>query len=163
MVDPLVVSNIAVISGGLATVLIPFGTEFWMFVLYCVPFALGVACFAALRSIICVELLGIEKLTNAYGMLMLFMGVAALIGPPFAGIFLIDFLNKINILALLKNLTNSFNMSFHVMGGLMILSGIVSLPLRTISAYEAKRNGISDENNAANSDVHELEPLNLSS
>lgn len=88
MVDSLVVSNVAVILGGLATALIPFGTKFWMFVLYCIPFALGVACFAALRSVICVELLGIEKLTNAYGTLMLFMGIAALIGPPFAGAFI---------------------------------------------------------------------------
>uniref|UniRef100_A0A915DRB6 Major facilitator superfamily (MFS) profile domain-containing protein n=1 Tax=Ditylenchus dipsaci TaxID=166011 RepID=A0A915DRB6_9BILA len=135
-VDPLVVSNIAVILGGLATALAPFLTTFWMFAVYCVPFAFGVACFAALRSIICVELLGIDKLTNAYGMLMLFMGIAALIGPPFA--------------ALLKNLTNSYNMSFHVMGCIMVLSGIVSLPLRAVSKYEARKAGTTVE----------MEPLN---
>lgn len=47
---------------------------------------------------------------------MLFMGVAALLGPPFA--------------ATLKNWTNSFDVSFYVMGALMIASGVVSLPLR---------------------------------
>ena len=95
------------------------------------------ACFAALRSIICVELLGIEKLTNAYGMLMLFMGVAALLGPPFA--------------ATLKNLTNSFDVSFYVMGALMVLSGALSLPLRRINKWEVEREQASNL---------ELEPLN---
>ncbi|KAI1725446.1 major facilitator superfamily domain-containing protein [Ditylenchus destructor] len=139
-VDPLVVSNFAVILGGTATVFAPFLTTFWQFgFLYCVPFAFGAACFAALRSIICVELLGIDKLTNAYGMLMLFMGIAALIGPPFA--------------ALLKNLTNSFNMSFYVMGGIMVLSGLISLPLRRINKYEMSRQ-------SGTSSPLEMEPLN---
>lgn len=41
-VDPLMVSNVALIIGGLATALIPFFTKFWMFALYCIPFAFGV-------------------------------------------------------------------------------------------------------------------------
>lgn len=43
------------------------------------------ACFSSLRAIICIELLGLEKLSNAFGMMMLCMGIAALIGPPLAG------------------------------------------------------------------------------
>lgn len=43
------------------------------------------ACFASLRTIIVVDLLGLEKLTNAFGLLLLFQGVAAVIGPPLAG------------------------------------------------------------------------------
>lgn len=43
------------------------------------------ACFASLRSVICVELLGLERLTNAFGLLLLFMGIASLIGSPLAG------------------------------------------------------------------------------
>lgn len=39
----------------------------------------------------------------------------------------------------MKNLTNSFNTSFHVMGFLMIMSGVLSLPLRQINRYEMKR------------------------
>ncbi|KAH7732080.1 Protein M03B6.2 [Aphelenchoides avenae] len=130
-VDPLVLSNWAVIAGGLATMLAPFLTSFWMYALYCVPFALGVGCFAALRSVICVELLGLEKLTNAYGILLLFMGVAALAGPPFA--------------AFLKNLTHSFDVSFYVMGALMTLSGAISLPLRAINKWELAKDGKLDE------------------
>jgi hypothetical protein len=57
-VDPLIVSNLALIVGGVATALAPLLDELWMFALYCFPFAFGAASFAALRSIICVELLG---------------------------------------------------------------------------------------------------------
>lgn len=49
-------------------------------------FFVPIACFSALRSIIVVDLLGLEKLTNAFGMLMMFQGVAAIIGAPLAGI-----------------------------------------------------------------------------
>lgn len=46
-------------------------------------------CFAAgyisLTSIILVDLLGLDKLTNAFGLLILFRGAAAIIGSPLAG------------------------------------------------------------------------------
>uniref|UniRef100_A0A1I8A2B8 MFS domain-containing protein n=1 Tax=Steinernema glaseri TaxID=37863 RepID=A0A1I8A2B8_9BILA len=139
-VDPLMVSNLAVIVGGVATVAVPFLSGFWMFVAYCVPFAFGVACFAALRSVICVELLGLEKLTNAYGILLLFMGVAALVGPPFA--------------AFLSDVTGNYDLSFYVMGTMMTLSGVISLPLRYINSREVGNRNRED----ALSDV-ELEHL----
>jgi hypothetical protein len=44
------------------------------------------ACFASLRSILIVELMGLDKLTNAFGLLLLFQGIAAAIGSPVAGI-----------------------------------------------------------------------------
>lgn len=43
------------------------------------------ACFSALRSILVVDLMGLEKLTNAFGILCLFQGLAAAIGAPIAG------------------------------------------------------------------------------
>lgn len=48
-------------------------------------FILG--CFATLRSIVIVELLGLDKLTNAFGLLLLFQGLASIIGSPVAGNF----------------------------------------------------------------------------
>jgi hypothetical protein len=49
------------------------------------------ACFASLRSILIVELMGLDKLTNAFGLLLLFQGIAATIGSPIAGIIEIAF------------------------------------------------------------------------
>jgi len=43
------------------------------------------ASFATLRSVITVELLGLEKLTSAFGLLLLFQGLAVTIGSPIAG------------------------------------------------------------------------------
>lgn len=45
------------------------------------------AVFASLRSIIVVDLVGLEKLTNAFGLLLLFQGMAAAVGSPVAGTF----------------------------------------------------------------------------
>lgn len=50
-----------------------------------VKISLVAAVFASLRSILVVDLLGLEKLTNAFGLLLLFQGVAAAIGAPLAG------------------------------------------------------------------------------
>jgi len=49
------------------------------------------ACFASLRSILIVELMGLDKLTNDFGMLLVFQGIAAVIGSPIAGVKGIDF------------------------------------------------------------------------
>uniref|UniRef100_A0A2K6W4N5 MFS domain-containing protein n=1 Tax=Onchocerca volvulus TaxID=6282 RepID=A0A2K6W4N5_ONCVO len=119
-VDPLVVHNLGVIIGGMATCTVPLLTQYWMYIVYTVPFAWSVACFSSLRAIICIELLGLEKLSNAFGMMMLCMGVAALIGPTLA--------------ALLKDLSGSFDLSFYVMGVLLTMSGVLCMPLRKIKS-----------------------------
>jgi len=45
------------------------------------------ATFIALRSIVLVEILGIQKLTNAFGITVLFQGFAVLMGSPISGFF----------------------------------------------------------------------------
>lgn len=44
------------------------------------------AAYISLTSIILVDLLGLDKLTNAFGLLILFRGAAAIVGSPLAGI-----------------------------------------------------------------------------
>ena len=41
--------------------------------------------YISLTSIILVDLLGLDKLTNAFGLLILFRGAAAILGSPMAG------------------------------------------------------------------------------
>lgn len=38
-----------------------------------------------LTSVILVDLLGLDRLTNAFGLLLLFQGIASFLGPPIAG------------------------------------------------------------------------------
>lgn len=85
---------------------------------------LNLACFSALRSIIAVDLMGIEKLTNAFGILMLFQGLAAVIGAPIAGAMF--------------DATKSYDYSFYFAGGLITLSAILCYPLRIVNKWEKK-------------------------
>lgn len=52
-------------------------------------FGLFIAANYALTSIILVELITLERFTNAYGLLLLVQGIANLVGPPLAGMYLI--------------------------------------------------------------------------
>ncbi len=40
----------------------------------------------SLTSVVCVDLMGLEKLTSSFGLVMLWQGVGAILGPPIAGI-----------------------------------------------------------------------------
>jgi hypothetical protein len=48
-------------------------------------YCLFLAAFVSLRSIIMVELMGIEKLSNSFGLVVLCQGMSAFIGPPITG------------------------------------------------------------------------------
>ena len=41
--------------------------------------------YVSLTSVVLVDLLGLEMLTNSFGLLLMFQGIATLIGPPIAG------------------------------------------------------------------------------
>ncbi len=41
-VDATLVSAVAIMAGGIATAVVPFFTQYWHFIAYCVPFATGV-------------------------------------------------------------------------------------------------------------------------
>ena len=71
-------------------------------------FGLFIAANYSLTSIILVELITLERFTNAYGLLLLVQGVANLIGPPLAG--------------WLYDLTGSYNLSFYLAGAMIIVS-----------------------------------------
>lgn len=84
-INALHLSNFAITIGGIATMASGiYMTKEWQYS-YAAIFGLACACFSALRSIMVVDLMGLEKLTNAFGILMLFQGIAAIIGAPLAG------------------------------------------------------------------------------
>ncbi|KAH8370360.1 hypothetical protein KR093_003167 [Drosophila rubida] len=148
-VKPLWLNNVALTAGGLATifsgVVINSATQ-WGFA---VLFGICIACFSALRSLIAVELIGLEKLTNAFGFLMLFQGLAATIGSPIAGKCLSIALELgLGLLTIclyaiagaLYAATNSYNVAFYFAGGLILLSAFLCYPLTCISNWEQRRN-----------------------
>ncbi|VDO96075.1 unnamed protein product [Soboliphyme baturini] len=81
-VDAIVVQNVSILLGGVATLLLPHFTSYWQLVIYSVFFGTACACYTSLRSIVCIELMGLNNLTTATGWIFLFLGVANLVGSP---------------------------------------------------------------------------------
>ena len=62
-----------------------FCTDYWTQVVYCAIFGVTSGAYVGLTSVVLVDLLGLDKLTNAFGLLLLFQGIASVIGPPIIG------------------------------------------------------------------------------
>ncbi|CAH1972935.1 unnamed protein product [Acanthoscelides obtectus] len=130
-VNALFVTNVALTIGGIATMFsgLSMSEEYQFF--YTVVFGLTISCFASLRSIVVVDLMGLEKLTNAFGLLLLFQGMAAIIGAPLAGAFMMA--------------TGSYDACFYLSGGVLLLSAILCYPLNWVNKWENKRNSRREE------------------
>lgn len=75
-----------------------------------------------MTSIILVDLLGLEKLTNAFGLLILFRGAAAIVGTPLAGA--------------IYDATNSYDIPFFTAGALFAFSAITSFLAPVAQKYK---------------------------
>jgi MFS transporter, MCT family, solute carrier family 16 (monocarboxylic acid transporters), member 14 len=70
---------------GVSTLIVPALSSFNLLAVYCAVFGFFISANYALTTIILVSLLGIERLTNAFGVVSMAGGIAILIGPPLAG------------------------------------------------------------------------------
>ena len=60
-------------------------TDLHMQRMFCAVFGITSGAYVGLTSVVLVDLLGLDKLTNAFGLLLLFQGIASVIGPPIIG------------------------------------------------------------------------------
>ncbi len=60
-------------------------TDLTSLIIYAALFGFTLSTYVCLTSVLLVDLLGLDRLTNAFGLLLLFQGVATLVGPPIAG------------------------------------------------------------------------------
>lgn len=121
-VNVLFVNNFALTVGGLVTMLTPLFPSYNMLMVYSAIFGLAIACFASLRSIMVIEFLGLENLTNAFGLTLLFTGISATLGGPLAGMF--------------YDATKNYDYSFFLSGSMILLSAILCYPLGYINRWE---------------------------
>ncbi|PAA70745.1 hypothetical protein BOX15_Mlig027616g1 [Macrostomum lignano] len=125
--DALWINNLALIGAGLATAFIPFCHTLEPMIGCACCYGLFIAAWVSLRTILVVELMGLDRLTNAYGLLLLFQGVGIVVGPPLGSA--IDQLDP----------TPNYSLSFYLAGCFLILSGLLGVPLRRLSQWEERR------------------------
>lgn len=96
--------------------------------IYSAIFGFTIGAYITLRSVILVDLLGLDKLNNAFGLLMLFEGIATFIGPPLVG-FSYDVLH-------------SYTPGFLLAGIMIALSGFILLfmPAMKKNRFEKSHN-----------------------
>ena len=81
--------NLSLSICGVLTTFSFLATGFEALCIYAGIFGFSISSYICLTSVILVDLLGLEKLTNAFGLLLLWQGVGTVFGPPIAG-FLVD-------------------------------------------------------------------------
>lgn len=134
-VNVLLINNVALSIGGIATMLSGLSPSTEYQYGYAVVFGLSLSCFASLRPILVVDLVGLDRLTNAFGIILLFQGVAACAGAPMAGEFF--------------KATGSYDASFYLSGSLILASAVICYPLGMINKWEKRRLGIAEQKSVA--------------
>lgn len=84
-IDTLSFYNTMTSVAGLATLVMPAATSFPALAVLNAAYGFFISANFALTTVILVELVGVERLTDAYGIVSLAQGVANLVGPPLAG------------------------------------------------------------------------------
>ena len=99
---------------GLAIAATTISSWWWWFVLCAFIFGMLLGAYVCLTPVLVVDLVGIERLNVAFGILGLVQCLATLIGPP--------------LLALLRDWSGSFQLTFLVCGACVSLSGVILIP-----------------------------------
>ncbi|XP_014280635.1 monocarboxylate transporter 13 isoform X2 [Halyomorpha halys] len=131
-VNRLWIYNLCLTACGITTALSCFSTNMAGFILYASLFGFTIGAYVGLTSVILVDLLGLDKLTNAFGLLLLFQGIASFLGPPITG--------------WLYDATKSYTVGFIFAGAMMSLSGIMLFAVPTIQRCIARRSSSSLKN-----------------
>lgn len=118
-----------------ATALSIFCLDFYSLAIYATVFGFTIGAYVGLTSVILVDLLGLEKLTNAFGLLLLFQGIASLVGPPLAGT--------------LFDLTQSYGPGFVLAGVTIAASGIMLFAIPSMQRHYAKKAQAAENNTIA--------------
>ncbi|KAF5282490.1 hypothetical protein FQR65_LT14260 [Abscondita terminalis] len=121
-INPNIVYAICMCLCGAVIAIVPLLNSYWSLCVVAGGFGFFIAANYSLTCIILVELITLERFTNAYGLLLLVQGVANLIGPPIAG--------KIS------DVTGTYNLSFYLAGVFVILSGLMLLIMPVTNKFK---------------------------
>jgi ABC-type uncharacterized transport system permease subunit len=110
---------------------------------YCAVFGVTSGAYVGLTSVVLVDLLGLDRLTNAFGLLLLFQGIASVLGPPIIGEDPIQMsllictviqvhntnCSKTCILGGLYDAMGNYDTGFYFAGAMIFISGIMLFAL----------------------------------
>ncbi|XP_008213655.1 uncharacterized protein LOC100123202 isoform X1 [Nasonia vitripennis] len=143
-VNPSLVYAICMALCGAFTALIPMAIQSY-YLLSSIAGAFGffIAANYSLTSIILVEAIGLERFTNAYGLLLLVQGIANLMGPPLAG--------------WLCDVRGNYNLSFYLAGLFIAISGVVLMVMPLMDTYRRWKKSAEEERaNAVSRDFAQI-------
>lgn len=148
-VNRLHIYNMCLTVCGIATCLSALCVEFWGLATYATVFGFTIGAYVGLTSVILVDLLGLENLTNAFGLLLLFQGIASFVGPPIGGKSnkeLYKFGNEnFFISGALYDYTGKYEPAFILAGVAIAFSGLILYFIPPLQRYlaekEARREG----------------------
>ncbi|XP_060565324.1 monocarboxylate transporter 13-like [Ruditapes philippinarum] len=124
-INRLCMFKVTLLLTGLSTSLCPVFEKMWLLLTYGVVFGVSAGFNISVTSVVILDFVGLEYLTEALGLASLFGGIGSVLGPPFSG--------------LLFDLTGSYTAPFLVSGGSMSLAAIlmfnVSFCSRTYEKY----------------------------
>lgn len=110
---------------GLSTALSSFCVDYKSTAAYSAIFGATAGAYVSLTSVILVDLLGLDKLTNAFGLLLVFEGVACLVGPPITG-WLFDW-------------TGSYDPGYYVSGSMIAVSGLMLFAIPCVKTLQIRK------------------------
>jgi len=126
-VDSLFVVNCSLVLSASCVFLFPFVATYEMLLVVGALFGLSIAAYISLTSIILVDLLGLERLTSAFGLLTMFRGAASIVGPPLAG-------------AVFE--AASLDISFYLAGSFLLAAGLLSILADVVRRRQATNSAV---------------------
>ncbi|KAJ1368007.1 hypothetical protein KIN20_029055 [Parelaphostrongylus tenuis] len=117
--------NISLSLCGILTAFCYLCSDFISLSFYAGLFGFSISSYICLTSVILVDILGLEKLTNAFGLLLLWQGVGTVFGPPVSGY--------------LADVTNTYVWSFVFCGVNLLVSGMMLFTIPYFRRREAQQ------------------------
>lgn len=124
-VNTVLVTGLALLVAGTAVAACPIVNSYWMLALSAGLFGLFSAVFIALCAVLLCDILGVNSLANAFGFVIMFRGVAAMLGPPISGAII--------------DATGRFQEAFFLAGLMILLGGVSHLLLYIIYLSPCRR------------------------
>ncbi|XP_052768014.1 monocarboxylate transporter 12-like [Mya arenaria] len=120
----LIIYNAVMFGNAAVAILIPSMTQFWHFAMMSGLFGFLSGTYISQKSVVVVDVLGVKSLSSSFGLLLLFQGLSAFIGPTVGG--------------LIKDMLGSYDMAFYF-GSIGIILGGLTMAVGNVWIYRQKR------------------------